>query len=77
MASARKIAVSSKYKVKITKWHVNHEQDIEKGCILANYICYDEESFSKSYRTEKKLRSRFDGKVSKILQEIDVEIPRG
>eukprot|EP00794_Sanderia_malayensis_P019121 gene19121-21038_t len=77
MASVRKIAVSSNCKVKIVKWLVKQGQDIQKDTNLAIYVYCDTKDKVNNFITERKLKSRFDGKVSQILYRINVEIPAG
>ncbi len=77
MASVRKVAVSSNCKVKIIKWLVKQGQDIRKDSNLANYVYCDRNDNSDSFIAERKLKSRFDGKVANILYKSNVEVPPG
>ncbi len=77
MASERKLAVSKIHKVRIVKWCVKPGQDIRKDANIANYVFCDRVDSSCDFLTERKLKSRFDGKILKILFKSNVEIPAG
>ena len=74
MASLRKVAISGKSTVKILKWHVKQGQEVEKNAVLASYV-YSGELSPNTVNTERKLKSRFQGKVTKILAKQDEEVP--
>ena len=70
MATIRKVAISGKFTVKITKWHVKKGQEVLKDANLASYIqCSSGDKVSSTQPQERILKSRFEGKVSKILAE--------
>ena len=73
MASLRKVAVSGKFAVKIVKWHVEQGQEVMRDTALASYIKCNE-GHSNAVVSERKLKSRFNGKVTKILIKQDEEV---
>ena len=64
MASLRRVAVSGKFSVKVTKWHVEQGQEVARDTVLASYTHGGDANRNTS---ERKLKSRFNGKVTKIL----------
>ena len=66
MASSRKVAISGKFAVKLTKWLVKQGQEVARDEVLARYVFNDGNS-PDAVLTERKLKSRFNGKVVKLL----------
>lgn len=77
MASVRKVAISAQFSVKVTKWHVKQGHEVVKDANLASYVYCNREAGSKASTAERKLKSRFDGRVSKIVAKVGEEIPPG
>ena len=74
MASVRKVAISAQFAVKVTKWHVKQGHEIVKDANLASYVYCNRQEGS---TVQKKLKSRFDGRVSRIVAKVGEEIPPG
>lgn len=74
MASSRRVAVSGTLTVKIKQWYVKQGEEIVKDAVLASYIPCGEQS-PDAVVVERKLKSRFNGKVEKILAKQDEQVP--
>ena len=66
MASLRRVAVSGKFSIEIIKWHVAEGQEVARDAVLASYI-YCGGDDSSTFVSERKLKSRFNGRVVNIL----------
>ena len=58
--------MSGKFVIKITNWHVAEGQEVARDAVLASYVYCGGEN-SSTFVSERKLKSRFNGRVANIL----------
>lgn len=74
--ATRELVLSCKSKAKILKWHVKPGESVKKDKLLATYI-FTEKVDQSNLILQRKLKSKFDGKVLELTVNPNDEVKKG